>query len=230
VLFYRDQHIDVEQESDFARRFGDLEAHPFLPSNTGDEHVIRFAKDEEATGYENIWHSDVSWRQAPSLGSILRAIEVPEVGGDTTWCDMEAAYQGLPEELKQSLEGRVAVHDFAHSFGLALGPEELEERREQFPPAEHPVIRTHPVTGRKCIYVNSVFTSHIVGMSEAESQSTLALLYAESRVPEYQVRFNWSVGSVAFWDNRSTQHYALNDYWPMNRVMERVTVIGDRPV
>lgn len=229
VLFFRDQDIDVHDQSCFAGRFGELEEHPFLPANTEQPHVIRFAKDEQQIGYENVWHSDVSWRQVPSLGSILRAIAVPSVGGDTLWCDMEAAYEGLPEDLKAAIEGRVAVHDFANSFGLALPQEELDRRRREFPPAEHPVVRTHPESGRRCLYVNAIFTSHIVGMPRSESDALLERLYAEARVPEYQCRLRWAPGTVAFWDNRSTQHYASSDYWPEPRVMERVTIIGDRP-
>jgi len=229
VLFFRDQDIDVRQQSRFAARLGELEAPPFLPSNTEQPHVIRFAKDEETVGYENIWHSDVSWRRVPSLGSVLRAIEVPEVGGDTLWCDMEAAWQGLPDALRERIEGLEAVHDFAHSFGLMLSPDELARRREQFPPATHPVVRTHPESGRRCLYVNAIFTSHVVDMAPEESRALLAELYAQARVPEYQCRLRWSRGTVAFWDNRSTQHYAASDYWPDRRVMERVTIIGDRP-
>lgn len=229
VLFFRDQDITVHDQSRFAAHFGELEEHPFLPANTEHSHVIRFAKDEEVVGYENIWHSDVSWRERPSLGSVLRAIEVPPVGGDTLWCDMEAAYDGLSDDLKERLDGRIAVHDFAHSFGLALSAEQLAERRAEFPPAEHAIFRTHPESGRRCIYVNAIFTSHIPGLPADESDALLARLYAEASVPEYQCRLRWSPGTVAFWDNRSTQHYASSDYWPMPRVMERVTVIGDQP-
>ena len=229
VLFFRAQGIDVHQQSAFAARFGELEVHPFLPANTEHAHVIRFAKDETAIGYENIWHSDVSWREIPSLGSVLRALGVPPVGGDTLWCDMEAVYDGLPDALKQELEGRTAVHDFAHSFGLALSPDELARRRAEFPPARHPVVRRHPESGRRCLYVNPIFTSHVEGMPREESDALLARLCEEARVPEYQVRLRWAPGTVAFWDNRSTQHYAASDYWPMPRVMERVTIIGDRP-
>lgn len=229
VLFFRDQDIDVHAQSRFAARFGELEEHPFLPANTDHSHVIRFAKNDQVVGYENIWHSDVSWRQWPSLGSVLRAIEVPPVGGDTLWCDMEAAYEGLSKELRDRLDGATAVHDFAHSFGLALSPDELAQRREQFPPSHHPIFRTHPESGRRCLYVNAIFTSHVDGVSAEESDALLAELYAQACIPEYHCRLRWSPGTVAFWDNRSTQHYAVSDYWPMPRVMERVTVIGDQP-
>lgn len=229
VLFFRDQDLSKDQQRAFASRFGELEEHPFLPSPDGEPEVIRFEKSAEVAGVENIWHSDVSWRAVPSLGSVLRAREVPPVGGDTVWADMEAAYEGLPDELKQAIEGRVAVHDFVNSFGMALPPDEREAMREKFPPAEHPIVRTHPKTGRRCLYVNAIFTSHVKDLPSEESDALLRRLYSESTVPEYQVRFTWQKNSVAFWDNRSTQHYAINDYWPRARVMDRVTIIGDRP-
>jgi len=230
VIFFRNQALTIEQQADFARRFGQLEDHPFLPSPEGQPQVIRFAKDEERAGVENVWHSDVSWREIPSLGSVLRSRVVPEVGGDTLWADMESAYEGLSDELKERIEGLVAVHDFVNSFGLALPPDRREEMRAKYPPAEHPVVRTHPVTGRRCIYVNGIFTSHVKGLSPEESDDLLRTLYRQATVPEYQVRFRWTPDTVAFWDNRSTQHYAASDYWPQERVMDRVTVIGDRPV
>ena len=229
AIFFRKQDISTEQHLAFARRFGDLEEHPFLAAKDGYDKIVRFAKSDAVKGVENVWHSDVSWREVPSLGSVLRAIEVPQVGGDTLFSDMIAAYEGLDDALKTRLEGLKALHDFTHSFGLAMGPEELAEKRKQFPAAEHPVVRTHPVTGRKSLYVNAVFTSHIVGVEPEESDRLLEHLYAQAVIPEYQCRFRWEKHSIAFWDNRSVQHYAASDYWPQRRVMERVTVIGDRP-
>jgi taurine dioxygenase len=163
------------------------------------------------------------------MGSILRAVAVPAIGGDTLWADMAAAYDGLAKNVKDRIEGLRAVHDFAASFGRGMSAEKLAEMRRQFPPAEHPVVRTHPETGRKAIYVNEIFTSHIVGLDPAESDELLNYLAAQARIPEYQCRFRWSADAVAFWDNRTTQHYAASDYWPQVRVMERVTVIGDLP-
>lgn len=228
VLFFRDQDISAAQHAGFARHFGELEIHPFLPAGET-PNVIRFAKDEKTVGVENIFHSDVSWRLEPSLGSVLRAHEVPEIGGDTLWADMEAVYEGLPEDLKERIDGQSAVHDFIHSFGLALGEEERAIKRKEFPPALHPIVRTHPDTKHRCLYVNRIFTSHIEGLDPDESDDLLDLLYREVCVPEYQVRFKWAANSVAFWDNRSTQHLALSDYWPQTRVMERLTIVGDRP-
>lgn len=228
VIFFRDQDIEAADHARFARNFGELEIHPFLPVGETPE-IIRFSKDETTVGAENVWHSDVTWREEPSLGSILRAHEVPEVGGDTIWCDTEAVYEGLDEELQAEIEGRFAIHDFVHTFGLALSEEERAEKRKQFPPARHPIVRTHPVTGRKCLYVNSVFTSHVEGMEPADSDALLGRLFAAVQIPEYQVRFKWEANSIAFWDNRSTQHLAVSDYWPERRIMERLTIIGDRP-
>jgi taurine dioxygenase len=228
VLFFRDQRLSVEQHRDFGARWGELEVHPFLPEGDIPE-VVRFEKSDTSKGYENIWHSDVTWRQVPSMGSILRAREVPAVGGDTLWADMGAAYDGLSDDVKERIDGLTAIHDFALTFGLAYEGEELERLREQYPPAEHPVVRTHPETGRKTLFVNEIFTSHIVDMDATESDALLRELTKQSRIPEYQCRFRWSVDAIAFWDNRATQHYAVSDYWPSRRVMERVTVVGDRP-
>lgn len=229
VLFFRGQDLTRAQQRAFAGRFGELEEHPFLPSPEGEPEVIRFAKDAAVAGVENVWHSDVSWREIPSKGSVLRAHALPQVGGDTLWADMECAYEGLPDALKTRIEGRVAVHDFAQTFGLALAPEERAAMREKYPPVAHPIVRTHPRTGRRCLYVNAVFTSHVKDLAPEESDALLRQLFRQAAVPEYQVRFRWQPDSVAFWDNRSTQHYAVNDYWPQSRVMDRVTVVGDRP-
>lgn len=230
VVFFRGQHLSVPEQIAFAQRFGELEEHPFLPAREGHGEVIRFEKSEEVVGVENQWHSDVSWREVPSLGSVLHAVDVPPLGGDTLFADMVAAYECLEDDLKERIAGLTAVHDFINSFGLAMTPEQREEKRKELPPAEHPVVRQHPETGEKALYVNAIFTSHIVGMEADESRALLDLLCRQAEYPEYQCRFHWEPGSVAFWDNRMVQHYAANDYWPARRVMERVTVIGERPV
>jgi len=227
VIFFRDQEISTAQHLDFAKRFGELEEHPFLDSKQGYENIVEFAKSEAVVGVENVWHHDVTWRLCPSLGSVLRAREVPRVGGDTLFSDMVAAYEGLDDETKAKLDGAVAVHDFSHSFGMLMSPEKLAEFQEQYPPARHPVVRTHPRTGRPCLYVNAIFTSHIEGMERAESDALLERLFRQADVPEYQCRFRWQKNSIAFWDNIAVQHYAASDYDPEVRVMERVTVIGE---
>jgi taurine dioxygenase len=229
VLFFRDQAITSDQHVAFCRRFGELEVHPFVPSKPGYPEVMRLVHDKDWRGTENNWHSDVTWRQEPSLGSMLRAVEVPAVGGDTLFADMEAAYDALGKTMKTMVNELVAVHDFTRVFGIGKSPDELAEQREKYPPAEHPVIRTHPVTGRKSIYVNVAFTSHIRGLRPDESAQLLRFLYRQASVPEYQCRFHWAPDSLALWDNRCVQHYAVSDYWPERRVMERVTIVGDRP-
>ncbi len=230
VLFFRDQDLTTEQHLAFARRFGELEEHPFLKSKPGYASIVEFAKDERVIGVENVWHHDVTWRQRPSLGSVLRAVDVPPVGGDTLFSDMVAAYEGLDDETKRRVDGAVAVHDFTHSFGLGMAPDELARQQEKFPPARHPVVRTHPRTGRRCLYVNAIFTSHVEGLPADESRALLERLCREADVPEYQCRFRWQKNSIAFWDNRAVQHYAASDYDPQRRVMERVTIVGEEPV
>tara|TARA_B110000503_G_scaffold5014_2_gene6656 strand:+ start:8971 stop:9867 length:897 start_codon:yes stop_codon:yes gene_type:complete len=230
VIFFRDQDISSEQHMVFAKRFGELEEHPFIRSNAPDAEVVRFDKDEKMIGVENVWHSDVSWREIPSLGSVLRAHIVPEIGGDTLFADMVAAYECLDDETKELIEGKRAVNDFTQSFGVFLNPEELAEQQKKFPAAEHPLVRTSPETGERSLYANAPFTSHIVGMNKGDSDELLGRLFLEARVPEFQCRFQWQKDSIAFWDNRVVQHYAANDYWPQHRKMDRVTIIGERPV
>ena len=233
-MFFRDQDITTEQHLAFARRFGALEVHPFAPSKPGYPEVLAITHDRDSRGRENTWHSDVTWREVPSLGSILRAVEVPPVGGDTLFADMAAAYAGLSDAIKAEIEGKVAVHDFAHfRRGLRKAGKteaEIEAFNQRFPMVEHPVVRTHPETGARALYVNAAFTQHIVGVSPERSRELLAHLYAQAAIPEYQCRFRWEANSIAFWDNRSSQHYAASDYWPAVRRMERVTVVGSRPV
>jgi taurine dioxygenase len=228
VLFFRGQELAAAQHAAFARRWGELEVHPFLPRGELPE-LVRFEKSSDNAGYENIWHSDVTWREVPSLGSVLRCIEAPAYGGDTLWADMACAYDGLPEDVRSRIDGLVAVHDFATSFGLAMSEEDLARSRAQYPPAEHPVVRTHPRTGRKTLFVNEIFTSHVKDLPPDESEALLQVLFRQARTPEYQCRFRWTPGAIAFWDNRATQHYAASDYHPQRRVMERATIIGDRP-
>ncbi len=233
VLFFRDQEMNHEQHVAFAKNFGDLEIHPFAPKADDAPEVLVIRHDDDHPGRENMWHSDVTWRQEPSLGSVLRIIEAPEVGGDTLFADMYAAYDNLPDELKAEIDGKVAVHDFT-IFRRRLerdgaSNEEIAAFEERFPNPSHPVVRTHPETGRKAIYVNAVFTMHIVGMDPDRSNEVLDILYRQAAFPEYQVRFSWKPNSVAFWDNRACQHYAVSDYYPAIRTAERVTIIGDTP-
>ena len=233
VIFFRNQNLTTEEHLNFAKNFGELEIHPFAPHKKGFPEVLNITHNEKNKGKENTWHSDVTWRQKPSLGSILRMIEGPSVGGDTLFSDMCMAYEGLSEDIKERLNGAIAVHDFAN-FRKALikggkTEQEIEAFNKKFPNPEHPVIRTHPDTNKKVIYVNKAFTQYIKGWGKDESRSMLDFLYAQAAIPEYQCRFSWEKDSIAFWDNRSCQHYAVSDYWPNVRKVERVTVVGDRP-
>ena len=229
VVFFRDQHeLTAAEHIAFARRFGDLEIHPATPKGQEDPEILRITHDETSKGRENAWHSDVTWRPEPSLGSILRAREVPPFGGDTLFSCMYAAYDALSPAMKEWVSGLTARHDIARVFAGRLN-KSIEELHAQYPVHEHPVVRTHPETGRRALYVNRAFTDQIVGLSKKESDWLLAHLYSFAAVPEHQCRFRWEAGSLAFWDNRACQHYAASDYFPQRRVMERVTVAGDRP-
>ncbi len=229
VLFFRDQPVTPAQHVAFARRFGTLEQHPFIPGHDEHPELVRFAKSADVGGYENGWHSDVSWRATPSMGAVLHATSVPATGGDTLFADMYAAYEGLDPDLQARLDGRVAVHDFMQAFGHQVPASELDAVRARYPQVEHPVVRTHPETGRKLLYVNHFFVSHVVGLDPEESAALLDLLCATAAQVEYQCRFRWTPDAVAFWDNRAVQHYAASDYWPDLRVMERASIVGDRP-
>ena len=229
VLFFRNQDLSAEQHLAFASQFGELEVHPFLPGNQEFPELVRFSKDAETGGYENGWHHDVTWREVPSKGAVLRAIEVPDTGGDTLFCDMTAAYDGLSDELKDRLEGVVAVHDFFQAFGHTIPAGKQAEVREKYPTVEHPVVIHHPVSGRRVLYVNRYFTSHIVGLSNEDSDALLAELYQQASINEYHCRFHWEPNSIAMWDNLAVQHYASSDYWPDVRIMERASIIGVRP-
>ena len=233
VVVFRDQHITTEQHVDFASHFGELEVHPFAAKKPGHPEVLVLDHDADNVGTENVWHSDVTWRQEPSLGSVLRMIECPEIGGDTLFADMYAAYDGLPDEIKDEIDGRTARHDFEgfrkRAERRGASQEELEEFDRQYPHPHHPVVRTHPETGRRGLYVNKGFTREIDDMDPERSAELLDMLFRQAHFPEYQVRINWDPGTIIFWDNRSAQHYAVSDYWPNRRRAERVTIIGDTP-
>ncbi|MDA8371367.1 MAG: TauD/TfdA family dioxygenase [Nocardiopsaceae bacterium] len=228
VIFFRDQPITSQRQQEIARMWGDLETNPFIEQGE-DAHIARFAKGGMPPSYENVWHTDVTWREKPALGAILRLVEVPPYGGDTMWADMAAAYDNLPTEVKERIDGAVAEHDVIPGFARFLSEEKLREWQDRFPPVRHPVVRTHPETGRRTLFVNVSFTTRILGMDRGESDDLLRYLFQQAHVPEYQVRFHWERDSIAFWDNRATQHYAVNDYYPHRRVAERVAIVGDRP-
>lgn len=232
VLFFRDQHISRSQQRAFAERWGSLHQHPFMNYvNPGqcEADVVTLAKDAQTAGVENEWHADVTWHSHPPLGAVLRAVEVPALGGDTLWLDAAAAYDGLAEDVKARIERLRAVHDWQHTFGLAMPSEDRARLAPLFPPAEHPIVRIHPETRRRTLFVNPLFTQGVVGLEPADSEALLRVLYRQLERPEYQCRFRWCAGDVAFWDNRATQHYAASDYYPERRVMDRVAIRGERP-
>jgi taurine dioxygenase len=228
VVFFREQTLSQAQHIGLARGFGELEIHPATPSSQSNPEVLHIAHGPDSKGQENFWHSDVTWREKPSLGSILKAVKVPAVGGDTLFANMVLAYELLPENMKEAITGRVAIHDIARVFAKRLN-KSAEELRERYPPVEHPIVRTHPETGESVLYVNTAFTSHIKDMDRDESAQLLRTLYLTAANPEIQCRFRWEKGALAFWDNRASQHFASSDYFPQVRKMERVTIAGDRP-
>ncbi|MEY2403926.1 MAG: taurine dioxygenase [Acidimicrobiaceae bacterium] len=229
VVFFRDQHaLDRERHVDFGRRFGDLEVHPITPADQEHPEVFVIPAGGKFRAPDT-WHSDVTWRPEPSMGSILRAVELPDLGGDTLWADMAKAYDLLDDDTKERIDGAKATHDYASAFGRNQ-PRDVQERmRAEHPTVEHPIVRTHPETGRRTLYVNVAFTRSIVGMDESEGRRLLDRLFRQSSIVDVQCRFRWRPGSLAFWDNRATQHVVSNDFLPAKRVMERVTVAGDKP-
>ncbi len=229
VLVFRDQPITPAQHVAFAGRFGELEIHPFITGNSEHPELVRFEKGVDTGGFENGWHHDVTWREVPSMGAILHAVQVPPTGGDTLFSDMGAAYDGLDDDVKQRIDGLFAVHDFMLAFAHQVPEGKMAEFRARYPQARHPVVCTHPETGRKLIFVNCYFTSHIDGMDESEGTELIRHLAGQASVVEYQFRVRWAPDTVVFWDNRSVQHYAASDYYPDVRVMERASIVGTRP-
>jgi alpha-ketoglutarate-dependent taurine dioxygenase len=230
VIFFRDQPLDASEQLAFARQFGDLEIHPIIPPNSDFPELARFEKSEEMGGYENIWHHDVTWRETPSKLAILRAVEVPATGGDTLFADMVAAYAGLDDEWKKRIADISVVHDYMRAFGAAVPQEQKAAARQRFPEVTHPAVGTHEQTGQRYLYVNRAFVERIDGKTREESLAIIQHLARQAETPEYQCRFHWTKDAIAIWDNRAVQHYAASDYWPDSRVMERASVIGNRPV
>ena len=234
VVVLRDQNITTARQVEFGRMWGELEVHPFSPEGEVSEIMVLNNHKDNPVLSTDVWHSDTTFRQCPTRYSILRCLAIPEAGGDTIWADMVAAYEGLSGTMQSMLAGRKAVHDFKN-FRVLFGDGDDDRKRlrrmeELYPNPVHPVVRTHPVTGAKAIFVNPQFTVAIEGMTARESEVLLDFLYEQPKVPEYQFRLRWKPGTMAIWDNQSTQHYAANDYYPARRHMERVAVIGDEPV
>ncbi len=237
VIFFRDQDISHESHLRLGRLFGELEGHPVIPHIDGHPHILIIRGVEgvmptpetiEPFKAFNKWHTDVTFRERPSIASVLRMRLMPTLGGDTIWADTAAAYRGLPQAVKDRIGDLDAEHDIVRSFGGRVTEERRAQLARDFPAVRHPVVRTHPETGEKILYVNHTFTTRILGIEAEESDKLLRLLFDRIKVPEYQVRFRWTPHAIGIWDNRSTQHYAVGDYWPADRVLERVTVSGDR--
>ena len=227
VIFFRDQDISPAQHKAFALNFGQLQSHPVYPTVEGFPEITILENDKDNPSKIEEWHSDMTFRKIPPLGSILLGKIIPK-GGDTLFASLSAAFSGLPNEIKNSLENMQAIHSFEYGFKESLeepyGRERLKQALIDNPPVEHPVIRTHPITRKKIIYVNSLFTSNIKDLNAEESRVLLSFLCEHIRKEEYQYRFRWKTNSIAFWDNRSVIHKPDNDYWPQLRRMERITI------
>jgi taurine dioxygenase len=240
VLFLRDQDISRAEHVAFARRFGELEDHPVVGSHPDYPGLVQVYKrpDSPIDYYENAWHTDATWREAPPLGGVLRCVECPPVGGDTMWANMVVAYERLPDDVKAKIEGLRARHSIEATFGAAMPIDKRLALKAQYPDPEHPVVRTHPETGEKVLFVNS-FTTHFTNYHTPGrvrvgqdftfgSSELLRYLISQASIPEYQVRWRWKPNSIAIWDNRSTQHYAVMDYPACHRKMERAGIIGEK--
>ncbi len=230
VLFFRDQDIPVESQMALGAMFGELVAHPNDPGLEGHPEVMLIHADETSKRVAGeSWHSDVSCEAEPPMGSMLRIHTLPDTGGDTLFASMYAAYEGLSEPMRRFLDGLTAIHDGApyyRSVNTRIG---RDDGGRVYPRAEHPVVRTHPVSGRKALFVNSMFTTRVVGLSDKESDALLHFLFEHIAQPLFQCRFRWRKNSMAFWDNRCVQHQAIWDYWPQTRSGYRVTIKGERP-
>ncbi|QQX86035.1 TauD/TfdA family dioxygenase [Cupriavidus necator] len=241
VLFLRNQQFSRAEHVAFARRFGELEDHPVAGSDPEHPGLVRIYKtpDQPNDRYENAWHSDATWREAPQFGAVLRCVECPPVGGDTMWANMALAYERLPAYIKEQIADLRARHSIEASFGAAMPIEKRLALKAQYPDAEHPVVRTHPDTGEKILYVNA-FTTHFTNYhtpgrvrfgqdANPGAGDLLRYLVSQAYIPEYQVRWRWEPNCVAIWDNTATQHYAVMDYPPCHRKMERAGIIGSKP-
>ena len=235
VLFFREQRLSPLEQRDFARRFGELHVHPVYPSHESVPEIMILEFDENLKGHQNNWHTDVTFIETPPFGSVLYAEDIPPAGGDTLWASNYAAFEALSPVLRDFLSSLHAIHDFAKNFPPErfrdYGKDDsLAETYNKHRPVRHPVVRTNPKTGRRGLFVNRSFTSHIEGLERSESDAILNFLFRHLETPEFQLRWRWAKGSVAFWDNRFTQHYAVSDYFPQHRRVRRATILGDRPV
>lgn len=238
VIFFRDQRLTPDQHKAFGRRFGSLNVHPYVQGMNGHPEIIEVIKEKGGDRHwGGEWHSDVSFMKQPVMGSILYAREVPPYGGDTMFANMYLAYETLSDGMKSMLDRLTAVHDSGHPKNYSSRYKGMQERAGEAEASQHPVVRTHPETRRRCLFVNSGFTTRFTEMSEDESRPILAFLFEHSTKPEFTRRFRWRKNSIAFWDNRCTQHRVVSDHHEdfkgpdqgYRRAMHRVTVNGDRP-
>ncbi len=233
VIFFRDQDLQPEMHKQFALKFGPVQIHPAYNHVAGYPEICILENSETKPSKIEKWHTDMTFNATPPLGSILHSKHIPPVGGDTLFSSMSAAYEALSDKMQSFLSGLTAIHDFRHGFKESLaepgGPERLAGAIAANPPVAHPVVRTHPVSGKKGLFVNELFTTHIVGMKASESEALLRFLYQHVILPEFICRFRWQLNSVAFWDNRITQHKPVNDFGLQYRVMQRITIDGDKP-
>ncbi|GAA3676036.1 MULTISPECIES: taurine dioxygenase [Acetobacter] len=236
VIFFRNQNISPIEQRNFAQKFGELHIHPVFPTVENVPEVIVLDTLHNDLKDNALWHADVTFSETPPLGAVLAARHLPPSGGDTLWTSTAAAYNALSPEMKAHLENLTALHDFTRSFPLSrFGRDNKEKQkwlnvRSENPPVEHPVIRIHPDTGERSIFVNEGFTTEICGLEPEESNALLQFIFQHIKKPEFSIRWTWQSGDIAFWDNRSTQHYAVDDYRPHRRIMQRVTIMGDKPV
>jgi taurine dioxygenase len=233
VLFLRDQSISAADQKALAEVFGPLQTHPAYGTVEGFPEVMILESTRENPSKIEVWHSDMTFRQHPPSVTVLRGITIPEVGGDTLFASMTAAYEGLSAGMQRYLEGLIAVHDFSHGFRESLvepgGRERLADAVAANPPVRHPVVQTHPETGKKVLFVNALFTTHIEGLPPLESAEVLQFLWRHASLPEFTCRFSWAPDSLVLWDNRSTQHKPVNDFFPAPRRLHRVVSEGDQP-
>lgn len=235
VIFFRDQQLTPAQQVEFTRLFGNVaEVKAFFPRLADQPEIEVVESTAERPKAANNWHADITWRDNPPVGTSLYAQVIPASGGDTIWASLTRAYASLKPELQAYLETLTAVHSWEISGWTeyllhkdAIG-EQLREARAKYPPVEHPVVRVHPVTGKKILYVNPTFTSHIKGLPRAQSDALLTQLFDLTKVPEFQARLRWQAGTLAVWDNRSTQHYAVGDFFPAQRKLHRITFTAEQ--
>jgi len=233
VIFFRKQDIEGKHHLALANIFGKAVIHPAYPQLEETPEVNILINDKNNPSKIELWHTDMTFMKNPPLGSILRAYKIPKHGGDTLFASMSAAYEGLSDKMQTFLSGLTATHDFCYGFKESLeeigGRERLKKAIKDNPPVSHPVVRTHPESGKKGLFINCLFTKNIDGMKPNESHALLQLLYGHAVMPEYSCRLRWEENTIAFWDNRITQHKPINDYFPNYREMHRITIAGDIP-